>query len=572
MKNNKHVISFFLNFYRRLSIPWWLYLIAFGSGVVYAEVGMRVSEYLVRVNKGELYNSVILGYVFFTIFNALLGFLRPLVEEYANQKVILRVRFSMWRKILHLPMDQFGKEQPSSLVSAVTNDVTQATLVISGIFSGAASLFGFVRACMILYQYNSPLAAYLLLCIPVAVAMFIIVGKLQFTIMKKRYAALNEMTTFFSEHLSAGKYVKAQVMEEKELESGYAAIDSRYKADIYYAFMEQIQVLTNSLYSLLTTVVMAVGGSRLINAGKMEATGINMFSTYMTQVNLYMAELLTVWQNVMGSKGALVHVGDILDMEEEHTEKGNSWTESENRDIVFKNVNFGYGSEKEILHDFSVCIPGGKTTAVIGDNGSGKSTVMKLIQGFYQPDSGEIWVGRNRISETSPRECHKKFGYVLQNNPLMSGTIRDNILYGTEGETPEEEMKKAAGEARADSFIDALPNGYDTTLGEAGNRLSSGQKQRIAIARALIAKPDYLILDEAGASLDHDTYMKIYHGIRKKMEGNTIVFIAHDMREIAEADYLVVMHHGRLEACGTHEEVFAVSRTYQEYLQSTEAS
>lgn len=133
-------------------------------------------------------------------------------------------------------------------------------------------------------------------------------------------------------------------------------------------------------------------------------------------------------------------------------------------------------------------------------------------------------------------------------------------------------MKKAAGEARADSFIDALPNGYDTILGEAGNRLSSGQKQRIAIARALIAKPDYLILDEAGASLDHDTYMKIYHGIRKKMEGNTIVFIAHDMREIAEADYLVVMHHGRLEACGTHEEVFAISKTYQEYLQSTEAS
>lgn len=215
MKNNKHVISFFLSFYRRLSIPWWLYLIAFGSGVVYAEVGMRVSKYLVRVNKGELYNSVILGYVFFTLFNALLGFLKPLVEEYANQKVILRVRFSMWRKILHLPMDQFEKEQPSSLVSAVTNDVTQATLVISGIFSGAASLFGFIRACMILYQYNSPLAAYLLLCIPVAVAMFIIVGKLQFTIMKKRYAALNEMTTFFSEHLSAGKYVKAQVMEEK---------------------------------------------------------------------------------------------------------------------------------------------------------------------------------------------------------------------------------------------------------------------------------------------------------------------------------------------------------------------
>lgn len=572
MKKEKNVLQFFLSFYRRFSIPWWLYLIAFGSGVAYAEVGMKVSKYLVRVNKGELYNAVILGYVFMMLLNAFLSFLRVLATEYANQRVILRVRFALWRKILHLPMEQLEKKQPSSLVSAVTNDVTQATMVINGIFSGAASLFGFIRACAILYQYNAPLSVYLLLCVPVAVAVFVIVGKLQFTIMKKRYASLNQMTTFFSEHLSAGKYVKAQVMEEKELESGYAAIDARYKADVYYAFMEQVQVLVNSIYTLLTTVVMAVGGSRLINAGRMEATGINMFSTYMTQVNMYMAELLTVWQNVMGSKGALVQVGDILDMDEEDAHKGNDWIESQNRDIVFENVNFGYGDGKEILHDFSVRIPGGKTTAVIGDNGSGKSTIMKLMQGFYQPDSGEIRVGVNRISETKLQEVHKRFGYVLQNNPLLSGTIRDNILYGAEGQVSEEEMRKAAKEARADMFIESLPNGYDTSLGEAGNRLSGGQRQRLAIARTLMMQPDYLILDEAGASLDHDTYMNIYHGIRKKMEGHTVVFIAHDMREIAEADYLIVMHHGRLEACGTHEEVRKSSRTYQEYLQSQKVS
>lgn len=568
MKKDKNVIRFFISFYRRLSIPWWLYVIAFGSGIAYAETGMRVSKYLVKVNKGELYNSVILSYVFLMLLSALLGFLKPLVTEYANQRVILQVRRSLWRKILHLPMAQFEEEQPSSLVSAVTNDVTQATLVLSGIFSGAASLFGFVRACMILYQYNAPLSVYLLLCIPVAAAVFVIVGRLQFTIMKKRYEALNQMTSFFSEHLSAGKYVKAQVMEEKELESGYAAIDSRYKADVYYAFMGQVQTFVNSIYTLLMTIVMAVGGSRLISAGKMEETGINMFSTYMTQVNLYLAELLTVWQNVMGSKGALVHVGKILDMDEEDSEKGNGWAETQDRDIVFKNVSFGYGNGQEILHDFSVCIPGGKTTAVVGDNGSGKSTVMKLMQGFYLPDAGEIWVGKNRIGETKSREIHKRFGYVLQNNPLLSGTIRDNILYGAQEEAAEEQMQKAAREARADEFVETLPKGYDTVLGEARNRLSGGQRQRIAIARTLTANPDYLILDEAGASLDHDTYMAIYHNIQKKMEGSTVVFIAHDMREIAQADYLVVMHHGRLEACGTHEEVLAVSRTYQEYLQT----
>ena len=131
------------------------------------------------------------------------------------------------------------------------------------------------------------------------------------------------------------------------------------------------------------------------------------------------------------------------------------------------NLSVGY-NRKALIHDICIGIKKGEIVTLIGPNGSGKSTVMKLLQGFYQPDSGEIWVGGNKICETSPQECHKKFGYVLQNNPLMSGTIRDNILYGTEGETPEEEMKKAAREARADSFIDALPNGYDTTLGEAG--------------------------------------------------------------------------------------------------------
>lgn len=572
MKKEKNVLQFFLNFYRRFSIPWWLYLVTFGVGIVYAEAGMRVSQYLVRVNKGELYNSVILSYVFMMLFNALLGFLRPLVMAYADQRVILRVRSALWRKILHLPMEVFEKEQPSSLVSAVTNDVTQATMVIGGVFSGAVSLFGFARACMILYQYNAPLSVYLLLCIPVAVAVFILVGKLQYTIMKKRYASLNQMTTFFSEHLSAGKYVKAQVMEEKELESGFAAIDSRYRADVYYAFMSQIQTLAHSIYSLLTTIVMAVGGSRLIRAGKMEATGINMFSTYMTQVNMYLAELLTVWQNVMGSKGALTHVSEILDLDEEDAQKGKAWIESQNQDIVFKNVNFGYQDGTEILHDFSVRIPGGKMTAVVGDNGSGKSTIMKLMQGFYQPDSGEIRVGENLIGETKLQDVHKRFGYVLQSNPLLSGTIRDNILYGTDRPVSEEKLRKAAEEARVDSFVESLPNGYDTMLGEAGNRLSGEQRQRLAIARTLIMQPDYLILDEAGASLDHDTYMKIYHGIRQKMKGHTVVFIAHDMREIAEADYLIVMHHGRLEACGTHEELQKTSRTYQEYLQSQKVS
>lgn len=571
-KERKNIIAFFLDFYKRISIPWWLYITVFVLGVIYAEVEMKTSAYLVRVNKGELYNSVIIGYVFLLIGNAMINFLNPLVQAYADQKVIIRVRYMLWRKVLHLPMKQMEEAQPSSVVSALTNDVAEATRVISGLFTGAASCFGFFRACFILYEYNAPLSLYLMLCIPVAIVVFAIVGKLQYQIMKKRYASLNRMTTFFSEHLAAGKYVKAHVMEEKELENGYEAIESRYRADVYYAVMSQVQVLMNSVYSTLVTVVTAIGGASLIKRGKMEKTGINMFNTYTTQVNKYLAELLTMWQNVMGSRGALSHVEQILRMEEEHPEEGENWKDSGNKDIVFSHVNFSYGEEKEVLHDLSVRIPAGKTTAIIGNNGSGKSTVMKLMQGFYKPDSGEIRIGENQMGNVALHELHCRFGYVLQNNPLLSGTIRDNIMYGAEQKMTEADMKKAARTANADGFIEELPNGYDTLLGEAGTRLSGGQKQRIAIARALLLHPEYLILDEAGASLDHDTYMDIYKKIQEQMKGKTIVFIAHDMREIEEADYLIVMNRGGIEACGSQKEVMETSSTYREYMQSQKRS
>lgn len=572
MKKEKNIITFFLDFYKRISIPWWLYLLILALGIVYAEIEMKVSAYLVRVNKGELYNSVIIGYVLLLVGNALINFLNPLAQAYAEQKVIIRVRYRLWKKILHLPMKEMEDAQPSSVVSALTNDVAEATRVISGLFTGAASCFGFFRACFILYQYNAPLSLYLVICIPVAVIVFVIVGKLQYTIMRKRYASLNRMTTFFSEHLAAGKYVKAHVMEEKELESGYEAIESRYRADIYYAVMSQVQVLSNSIYTTLVTIVTAIGGAQLIREGRMEKSGINMFNTYSTQVNKYLAELLTMWQNIMGSRGALSHVEQILEMGEEHPEEGEKWKDSGNKDIVFEHVKFGYGPEKEVLHDLSLRVPAGKTTAIIGNNGSGKSTVMKLMQGFYQPDSGEIFVGDNRIGNVRLSDLHKRFGYVLQNNPLLSGTIRENILYGADANVTEETMMKAVNMANADSFIQELPEGYDTLLGEAGTRLSGGQRQRIAIARALLPDPEYLILDEAGASLDHDTYMDIYSKIQNKMQGKTIVFIAHDMREIAEADYLIVMNCGRVEACGTQEEVLKTSETYREYLKSQKAS
>lgn len=566
MKKEKNIIRFFIDFYRRIRIPWWLYILSVTAGIAYAEITIKIASLLIRVNKGQLYNSVIIGYVLLTVLNSLIAFARNIFEGYGSQKVILRSRNILWNKILHLPVNEVEKEQPSTLVSSMTAESEEASTIITTLFALCSSIYGLVRACKTLYNFQANLTLYMLLLIPLAIFVFFIVGKLQYTIMKKRYASINKMTTFFAEHLSAGKYVKANSMEEKELESGYKAIDYRYKADIYYTLMSTLQGMLNSIYTKLSTVTIAVVGSGMIRNGAMESTGINTFDGYMTQVNLYLAENLTHYQNLSGTKGSLSHVNRILDMESENPGAGEAWKDSDNKDIVFSNVDFGYIGDTKIIDDLSMEIPARKVTAVIGDNGCGKSTIMKLMQGLYSLSAGTIKIAGNEVGSVRMKDLRSKFGYVIQNNPLFAGTIRDNIAYGVNREVTDEEIAAVARIACVDEFVNELPDGYNTEIGESGSLLSGGQRQRIAIARMLMLNPEYLLLDEIGASLDYETYQKIFSAIKEYAEDKTIIFISHDMKEVIEADNIIVMNNGKLEACGTHEQLLENSTTYNDYM------
>lgn len=570
MKKEKNVIRFFIDFYRRFSIPWWLYLLSMLCGIAYAEGLIQVSGLLIRVNKGELYNSVILGYVLLSVLNALISFGQNLLQAYGDQRVTLRARKVLWKKVLHLSPGETEREEPSTLISAMTNETEQAPMIISVLFLTVSSVYGMIRACLTLYHYQASLALSMLLLIPLAVLVFFIVGKTQYFIMKKRYASLNEMTSFFAEHISAGKYVKAHSMEEKELESGYRAIHARYQADIYYAFLSALQTFLNSIYTNICTITLAVRGAGLIQKGQMESTGINTFSAYMGRVNQYLAENLTHFQQLMGTKGALSHVSHVLSLPGEDPEAGEEWTEGMQEDIVLEHVRFGYTEDTEIIHDLSIRIPAGKVTALIGDNGCGKSTVLKLIQGFYRPASGNITVAGNEVGKVKLSALRGQFGYVIQNSPVFAGTIRENMTYGLNREVSSEELYAMSEKTCIREFAEKLPEGYDTPVGEGGGRLSGGQRQRLAIARSLMQQPRYLLLDEAGANLDYETYQKIFGTIRECRRNQTIVMIAHDMKEIMEADYMIVLDHGELEDCGTHEELLKRCATYRDYFRQLE--
>lgn len=569
-KKRKEHFSFgaYLSFFTKFPIPWWLFLCSLLIGLVNTEVVLQISKYVIRINKGELYNGVIIGYALMTVLNSLLSMLVNITGEYGSAKVTLRARKLLWAKILHLPMREVERRQPSALISGVVNDITQASLVVQMVFNTIVSLYSFFRCCWEMYRFDTTLSYYMLFLVPLAVLVFVMVGHLEYQVMLRRYESLNVMTEFFSEHISAAKHIKAQAMEDLEVEEGLKAIDARYKADIYYAFMSTFQAFSNSIYTTIGSIVIALCGSDLIRRGKMAATGINDFSTYKSRVDQYTAEVLTHYQTLKGTQGALQYVGVLLNGPEEDPQAGYELPEESGaQDIELKRVSFGYIPQQPVLHDLSLTIPQGKVTAIIGNNGSGKSTLLKLLQGIYAPDSGRIWLGKTAVDEAKPGMLRRQFGYILQNNPLFSGSVRDNITYGAVSPVEQDQVEKAARLADADGFIRHLPQGYDTEVGEGGSLLSGGQRQRVAIARSLFHQPTYLLMDEAGASLDHRSDMTIFHTIREEMKGCTIVVVAHDMRSVMDADYIVVLNRGSLEAAGTHEELLQKSPTYRDYLE-----
>ena len=569
-QQQKQKFSFrsYISFYTRFPIPWWMFIASLDFGLVNTEVVLAISKYVIQINKGELYNGVIIGYSLFTVLNAVIAMFSNLCGEYGIQKVTLRARMLLWNKILHLPMREVERRQPSSLISGVVNDITQASAVIHMIFSTVASIYGFIRCCVEMARFNAKLSAYMLLLVPLAVGVFALVGQLQYRMMLRRYESLGAMTEFFSEHISAAKHVKAQAMEELEAEEGLRAIDERYKADIYYAFMEVLQVFSNTLYTSIGSIAIALFGSDMIRKGQMPDTGINDFTTYKGRVDQYQAEVLTHYQTLKGTQGALQYVGVLLDGPEEDPDAGYDLPEGRAKeDIVLERVSFGYDPRQPVLHDLSLTIPAGITTAIIGNNGCGKSTLLKLLQGIYLPDSGRVWLGESAVDKVKLSQLRRRFGCIFQHNPLFSGSVRDNIAYGEKGEVSDEAVAGAARLADADGFISQLPEGYDSDVGMGGALLSGGQRQRVAIARTLLSDPEYLLMDEAGASLDHKSDMTIFRAVREHMKGRTIVVVAHDMRTVMEADHIIVLNSGSLEAAGTHEELLKTSPTYRGYLE-----
>ncbi|WP_029946157.1 multidrug resistance ABC transporter ATP-binding protein/permease BmrA [Bacillus subtilis] len=485
--------------------------------------------------------------------------------NYNGQKIISGLRDLLWKKLIKLPVSYFDTNASGETVSRVTNDTMVVkeliTTHISGFITGIISVIGSLT---ILFIMNWKLTLLVLVVVPLAALILMPIGRKMFSISRETQDETAHFTGLLNQILPEIRLVKASNAEDVEYGRGKMGISSLFKLGVREA---KVQSLVGPLISLvlMAALVAVIGyGGMQVSSGELTAGALVAFILYLFQIIMPMGQITTFFTQLQKSIGATERMIEILAEEEEDTVTGKQ-IENAHLPIQLDRVSFGYKPDQLILKEISAVIEAGKVTAIVGPSGGGKTTLFKLLERFYSPTAGSIRLGDEPIDTYSLESWREHIGYVSQESPLMSGTIRENICYGLERDVTDAEIEKAAEMAYALNFIKELPNQFDTEVGERGIMLSGGQRQRIAIARALLRNPSILMLDEATSSLDSQSEKSVQQALEVLMEGRTTIVIAHRLSTVVDADQLLFVEKGEITGRGTHHELMASHGLFRDF-------
>ncbi|GMK41772.1 multidrug ABC transporter permease [Paenibacillus sp. CCS19] len=483
-----------------------------------------------------------------------------------GQQVIAGLRERLWRKLLALPVTYYDNHQTGETVSRMTND----TAVVKGLITehmtsfitGIISIIGSVA---ILIALDWRMTLVMLTAAPLLMLFMVPLGRKMHHVSRSMQDETARLSGVLSQVLSEIRLVKASNAEDREFASGMKGIRNMFKLGLSEG---KVQALIGPLISLIMMLMLVIiigyGGFR-VSSGALSAGDLVAFILYLFQIMMPASQIAMFFTQMQKAIGATERINETLGDSEEDLNAGAALTHA-NKPIVAEDVQFAYESGGEpVLDGINFVIPPGKVTALVGPSGGGKTTLFSMLERFYTPTGGIIRLGEEPIDTYSLRSWRAAIGYVQQESTLMTGTIRENIAYGTERTVSEEEIQRAAAMAYADRFIDQLPSGYDTEVGERGIKLSGGQRQRIGIARALLRDPSILMLDEATSSLDSESEHYVQEALRNLMKGRTTIVIAHRLSTVIDADQLLFIENGRITGRGTHAELLNSHELYRKF-------
>lgn len=482
------------------------------------------------------------------------------------------LRCDAYAKIMSLSIEQTDKFTTGSLVTRMTNDITMIVEFTEMILRMLVrSPMFFIGGTIMLCTLDIKFGVVLLCSLPImAIMLALVLGK-AVPIFSNIQKKLDKVNSVVQENVSGARVVKAYVREDYEYERFKSANgelrDTNIKVQKLMAIMHP--VLTVVMNAAVIAVIL-IGGFEIENvAGSGMSAGTIMAAvTYVTQVIMSIMMVTMLFHSVSRAMASVKRVGEVLDSDPVIV-SGERRSVGDEIAVSFKGVDFRYPSAKgrPVLHDVNIDIKKGETFAIIGATGSGKTSLVNLIMRFYDATEGEVSVNGVPVKEYELSSLRSGISYVMQKSELFSGTIAENIRWG-KADATDAEVAEASKIAQAEEFINGFAEGYDTYIAEKGASLSGGQKQRMSIARALVRRPEIIILDDATSALDLATEAKLRKALRENLKDATVIMIAQRIASVKEADRIAVIENGTIKDCGSHEELMRTSETYRDIYNS----
>lgn len=485
------------------------------------------------------------------------------------------IRAMGFRKLQELPFSYYDRMPVGNLLTRLTSDTSQLGEALGwGMVDFVWSIFFLLSSFIAMFVINWQLALIALITLPILVAIAAFFQKRMIANHRRVRRVNSQITAAFNEGIMGARTTKTLVREEMNFREFRELTQSMRRRSIHAAVLSSLfYPIVVSISSIAIAYVLTKGSS-LVLTGAMSLGSIAAFVGYITDFFHPVQDIAGTFAEFQRKQAAAERVLSLLSTEPEiqdskeveavfgdnfHPNKEN-WPEIRG-DIEFQHVSFKYKDGEEVLKDFDLKVKAGETIALVGPTGAGKSTIVNLICRFYEPTSGSILIDGTDYRQRSQLWLQSNLGYVLQEPHLFSGTIADNIRFAAKDAT-QAQVVKAARLVNAEGFILKLEKGYDTEVGEGGSRLSTGEKQLISFARAIINNPSIFVLDEATSSVDTETEMMIQHAIEQTLKGRTSFIIAHRLSTIRSADRILVIEDGRVAEQGNHQELIALKGSY----------
>lgn len=573
-QNQEREVTFkqFMDLIKRTDPPIWMLVVGVLGSMVATAINLVIPLLVQSIIDGSSLEFLnvhsIIGIAVVLVLQLLAtGFSSYLLAKF-GQYIVAKLRERVWLKMIHMPVHYFDQNTSGELSSRVVNDTSTIQNIVSSVFSRVVNgVLTIVGVLALLFIMDWQMTLMMILAIPLMAFIILPLGKK----IRKNSRDLQDETAEFSgnvqESLSEMRLLKSSTAEVSERKRGQIGINKIYQLGLTEAkIFAVIQPVISLLMILIFVGILAYGGFR-VSTGSLTIGNLVAFIMYLFQIMAPIITFSNFFTHIQRATGATSRIIEILELDEEAGHSEGEMVDVSNLPIHFDRVDFNYKKGEQVLADVSFSAYPDQKLAFVGPSGGGKTTIFSLLERFYEPSSGQIYIEDKPISEISLKSWRSQIGYVSQENSLLSGTIRENLLYGLE--RPETISEKRLWEvvemAYAKAFIKDLPDEFDTQIGERGIKLSGGQRQRINISRAFLRDPKILLLDEATASLDSQSEKVVQEALERLMDKRTTLVIAHRLSTIVDADHILIVEKGRITGRGTHQELLENNEVYQTF-------